>query len=565
MAVEKQSADQVQSRTQTGWRLNAVQRAVREKIAGGEALDIRRAQNVRTISTPARFKVPDGFDRTQMGAILANRYTYRVEGSFARSWIFYDTFDWRLFDRSLTLQWSGEDLVLRTLSDGRTLHRLPAASPPRFAWTLPEGAFKKQLSSVIEVRRLLELVTAHTRSSTYRVLDREEKTVARLVYVEVRPTASGKDSRLASFLTLLPLRGYAGQVRRLASCFRKHLAVASGNENVYFSAFQAAGQLPDTYSGKLQVRLKPKLPAGDATRIILRHLLETMRANETGIKADIDIEFLHDYRIAVRKTRSALSQIRKVFPEQTTDHYKREFESLGKLTNELRDLDVYLLAEVRYRSILPSAMQDDIAPLFDYLRSRRAEALAAVKAGLEEKTYARLLEEWETFLHEPVTAESAANASTPIIDLARRRIIRRYHRVVRDGTTILEHTEDKLLHALRIECKKLRYLVEFFASLFPPKQIARMIKQLKRLQDNLGEFTDLSVQQDYLLSIAEGLGLDQPQGRRALVATGFLVETMARKQRAVKADFGGIFTEFASPTHQKQFQQLFSKRKTDKS
>jgi len=517
------------------------------------------------MDTTTRFKLPDGFNRAQIYAILAEHHAIPAEAPLTRSWTIYDTFDWRLFGESLTLQRSGEDLVLRGLAGGETINRLQVASPPGFAWDLPEGVFRKQLLSVIEERRLLELVTAHTWSSTFRVLNKDEKTVARLLYVEVRPTVSGNSSPLASFLTLLPLRGYAGQARRLASCFQKHLAVASEGENVYFSAFQAAGQMPDTYSGKLQVRLKPKLRAGEATRIILRRLLEIMRANETGIKADIDIEFLHDYRIAVRKTRSALSQIRRVFPEQTTDHYKREFEALGKLTNDLRDLDVYLLAEADYRSILPKAMQDDFAPLFDYLRSHRAEVLATVKAGLEAKTYARLLEEWEAFLHEPVTAEIAANASTPIIGLARRRIIRRYRCVVRNGTTILKQPADELLHALRIECKKLRYLLEFFADLFPPKKIARMIKQLKRLQDNLGEFTDLSVQQGYLLSIAEGLGLDEPQGRRALVATGFLVETMARKQRAVKADFGGIFTEFASPAHQMQFQQLFTKGTKGKS
>jgi CHAD domain-containing protein len=210
-------------------------------------------------------------------------------------------------------------------------------------------------------------------------------------------------------------------------------------------------------------------------------------------------------------------------------------------------------------------MQEDIAPLFDYLRSRRSDALAKVTAGLESEDYARSLKEWEIFLSEPVAADSATNASVPIIELARQRIYRQYRRIVRDGNRILEHTEDDLLHALRIECKKLRYLLEFFASLFPPKDMARMIRQLKRLQDNLGAFTDLSVQRDYLMSIAEALDISAPPPRRALVATGFLVETMARRQQEVKADFAKTFKTFASPSHQKQFQRLFGTRKKAKS
>jgi CHAD domain-containing protein len=130
--------------------------------------------------------------------------------------------------------------------------------------------------------------------------------------------------------------------------------------------------------------------------------------------------------------------------------------------------------------------------------------------------------------------------------------------VIRDGDYILSHTQDELLHALRIECKKLRYLMEFFTSLFPRKKMTRLIKQLKKLQDNLGEFNDLSVQQDYLMHIAEELPLDDPRSRKALVATGYLVENLGYKQKKVKANFAATFTEFASPANQKLFRRLFA-------
>ncbi len=517
------------------------------------------------MSMPKRFKIPDGLERTQFDTMLAKRYEFLTEAPRPQSWIIYDTFDCRLFAKSLTLQWSGQDLILRALLDGETLHSLPAASTPTFARDLPDGLFREQLHAIIKERALLDLAAANTRSNTYRILNKNDKTVARLVYTELRPDAAGESPPLASFLTVQPLRGYDNQARRLATYLQKSLPVASGNEGITFSALQDAGRTPSAYSGKLNIHLEADTPAAEATKIILRHLLKTMRANEAGIKADIDIEFLHDYRIAVRRTRSALSQIRQVFPARKTDHYKRGFRALGKLTNDLRDLDVYLLAEPDFRAMLPDTMQADIAPLFDYLRSHRADALDEVIAGLESKAYARMISKWETFLNKPVKAKSACKATVPIIDLARKRINNQYRRVVRDGNTILEHTEDELLHALRIECKKLRYLLEFFASIFPPKEIARMIKQLKRLQDNLGEFTDLSVQQEYLLSIAEALDIDEARARRSLVATGFLVETIARRQQVVKADFARTFMQFASPKHQKQVQRLFAKGKKVKS
>jgi CHAD domain-containing protein len=345
---------------------------------------------------------------------------------------------------------------------------------------------------------------------------------------------------------LAKLLGQAGQV-------------TSKIQDLYFDALERAGKRPGSYSGKLDIRLKPKKRSDFSTKVILRQLFEIMKANEAGIKADIDTEFLHDYRIAIRRTRSALSQIRNVFPAEVTEHFKKEFRYLGQRTNRLRDLDVYLLSEANFQAKLPATMREDIVPLFDYLRLLREQVLEEVLKGFSSRRSSRVLGEWEEFLNEPVSKKPlAANATVPITELARKRIFKRYCRVIKDGDYILTHTQDELLHALRIECKKLRYLMEFFTSLFPRKKMTRLIKQLKILQDNLGDFNDLSVQQEYLMHMAEELPIDDPRSRKALVATGYLVENLGNRQKAVKADFANTFTKFASPANQKSFRRLFA-------
>jgi CHAD domain-containing protein len=209
--------------------------------------------------------------------------------------------------------------------------------------------------------------------------------------------------------------------------------------------------------------------------------------------------------------------------------------------------------------MLPEAMRDDVVPLLVFLRDKREQALNDVITGLDSEAYHYFLADWETFLNaHVVNGVDFGNSAVPIINLSRKRIYKKYRRIVKDGKTILEHTEDELLHALRLECKRLRYLLEFFSSLFPPKKISRLIKQLKRLQDNLGEFTDLTVQQAYLLAIANELPIDGKGGRKALVATGFLVETLARRQQIVKDEFAATFTIFASPANRKLYRQLFA-------
>jgi len=182
-----------------------------------------------------------------------------------------------------------------------------------------------------------------------------------------------------------------------------------------------------------------------------------------------------------------------------------------------------------------------------------------VSDHLNSERYARILSDWEEFLNEPVPEIlEAANATMSIIDLAQWRIVKRYRRIIKDGKFLLEHPQAELMHALRIECKKLRYLIEFFASLFPAKKIRQLIDQLKRLQDNLGDFNDLSVQQEYLLNIAEELPINNKESKRALIATGSLVESLADRQRQVQEDFAETFTNFASPENQELYQQLYA-------
>jgi len=288
--------------------------------------------------------------------------------------------------------------------------------------------------------------------------------------------------------------------------------------------------------------------------------------NESHIKQDIDTEFLHDFRVAVRRTRSALSQVKSIFPEEDTERFKQDFKFIGQLSNQLRDLDVYLLAEDDYKAQLPNFLQADIHPLFEYLQSKRTEALQTVISGLESAEYQHIIQDWELFLEEPPNDDkTAVNAAMPILKLAKKRIYKRYQRIIHDGNVILLDDQDELLHDLRIECKKLRYLMEFFASLFPPQKISILIRQLKQLQNNLGDFNDFCVQEEYLLHVGREMPLRTKAARDALIAIGCLVGTLHQRREQVKSEFAGAFNQFASKENETLFIELFAPKKNKKS
>jgi CHAD domain-containing protein len=512
-----------------------------------------------------KFSSPDEFNQQQLTGALADHYVIKKERPVLKRMAIYDTFDWRLFNKSFVLYTSENKLFLRKLFKNAIIHSAAITSPPVFVWDFPDSELKQKLSPVLNVRALLKLIELHSRLTAHRILNQDEKTVARLIYEEIRPVQGKNAPVLVKYLWLQPVKGYTKDCQNITKYLEEEVGfTALKKEDLYFKAMDSAGKSPGSYSSKLKIQLDPAMRSDEATKIILRYLLQTMKTNEAHLEKDLDTEFLHDFRVATRRTRSALGQIKSVFPKHMAGRFKKEFAFVGKLSNQLRDLDVYLLKEKAFRAILPPVLRDDIAPLFDYLRKNRSKALQKVVRGLRSKKYAQIMQNWESFLDEPVQDPPAAsNANVPIITLAQKRIYKKYRGIVKVGSQILENTEDQKLHALRIECKKLRYLMEFFYSLFPRKKINILIAQLKTLQDNLGDFNDLCVQEKYLLNIVDELPATHRKSKKTQMAIGSLIGTLDKEKQIIKDAFAKAFTDYAASSNKRVFSELFASKQKE--
>ena len=90
-------------------------------------------------------------------------------------------------------------------------------------------------------------------------------------------------------------------------------------------------------------KLRPETPAAVAIAEMLTGFTAAIEENVPGTIASIDTEFLHDLRVAVRRTRSILKLVGDVLPDGLAERFAPEFKWLGDLTTPVRDLDVYLL------------------------------------------------------------------------------------------------------------------------------------------------------------------------------------------------------------------------------
>jgi len=200
---------------------------------------------------------------------LADQYVIKKEPAISEGFAIYDTFDWRLFNKSLVLYRSGNKLFLRKLAKSKIIHTIEITSLPVFIWDFPDCKLKKQLVPIIKIRALLKLVEMHCRSTTYRILNQDEKTVARLAYEEILPSREKDATVLAAHLWLKPVKGYPKYSQNLAKRFKETGLTISKKEDIYFKALKVVDRKPGSYSAKLNIQLDPDMRSDDATKVIL--------------------------------------------------------------------------------------------------------------------------------------------------------------------------------------------------------------------------------------------------------------------------------------------------------
>ena len=477
---------------------------------------------------------------------------------------YYDSFDWRLYHSGLTLEDTQDGnqhiLLLQTAKARQRDIQLKLKSVPRFSGELPPGPFRHLLEPVLEMRELVPMARIRSKIHTLRILNKNDKTVAYLTVEEnTLPRQQGKRSgKLDERAIVIPVKGYPkpfGEVEKLLL----GLGLTRTQDDLMQAALSALGKTPGDYSSKLNLKLAPDMRADQASKDILQRILDVMLQNEAGTRTGTDTEFLHDFRVAVRRTRSALTQIKAVFSKRIVDRYKTEFAWLGAVTTPSRDLDVYLLNFDEYRDSLPASMQADIEPLRDFLiRHQKTEHSTLLKA-LDSARYRRLIRNWRHFLDQPVNEKTTLkNAGRSAIEVAGERIWRIYRRALKEGNAIHAQSPADDLHELRKTCKKLRYLMEFFQSLYPATRIRTLIRTLKTLQDNLGNFQDYEVQAATLKQFSHQMMAESQVSADTLLAMGMLIDGLERRQQQARKEFSGRFAEFSLPKNHNRFRKLFT-------
>jgi CHAD domain-containing protein len=457
--------------------------------------------------------------------------------------IVLDTFDAAVYNSGALLIQTESDLV-RICWSGDLITQTAPESEWQFARDLPLGPVRNLLLNQSPLRAFKPAGQVTIIRDTLRLLDDEQKTCCRVESVSL---SRGKNTW--SWLRTCPMRGYSDNHTLICGILKKV-------EKPGLPADVLKLRISD-YTSKPEIRLSENAPARQSLCTIVQTFLQVTRRNEPGLIDDLDTEFLHQWRVSLRKVRSVLTLFKGVVAIETLDQLKQDFRDIMQDTNLMRDRDVYLLSRDDYFALVPPQLHPGLEVLFELLQQDRDEAFGKVKAMLKSKAYKKQIKSIQKLFENPKDLPQGPKADAPSKVFAADLVLKRYKKVCKLAGNITDKTTDETIHELRIQCKKLRYLIESAQPLFDDNQVKSLLKNLKGLQEHLGSFNDQSVQQATLAQCLDRYPGTGPNAKALAESIGALTAMLYRKQLEERRMIIENLSRFYSPDTQGAFNALF--------
>jgi CHAD domain-containing protein len=510
------------------------------------------------LTLPARAEPLRAAEQEVLAALkpLAAAYELVVGPRRTSTATYLDTADSRLRKRGLTLSYertSGASaLVLVDGSGARTTTRLQTELElPALAEALPAGDVRDSVADAMWIRAVAPVARSKQAFREIALLNADDKTVVRLDWLE----SAGTDPVAATLpvrIKLRPLRGYD----RDAAVASRLLLSANGA-----GGFQAA-ELAEcdeilrlAPSPEQPPPIKAGMPADAAVASALLGFLGELEANVQGVIDDVDTEFLHDLRVAVRRTRSLLKLAGDALPVRLATRFGPGFKWLGDLTTPTRDLDVYLLEMPALAGGLVAGESADLAPFGAYLHHQRTLEWRKLVRGLRTQRFAQVCANWRSDL----TAVLEKAGDGPTVDvLAVARIGHGFKRVLKKARALTPESPSDDVHELRKRGKELRYALEVFGPLRGSDATKQVVRDLKQIQDTLGEFQDGEVQAAALRTFAEQMQATNPPPAATLLAMGELAAGFATQQREARVQLADRLETFLGTRTQDRIKALLA-------
>jgi CHAD domain-containing protein len=483
--------------------------------------------------------------------IISESYKLEQIREIGGEFHFYDTFGFRLFfnelclyrkDNIIYLQGKGlKELLSCTLSDSDlNLH---------FWWDINDEAIRGYLKNIVGVRALNEIFKMDIVAREYNIYNDNSKIIASI-------SAFDFPQFYFTLLRINRLKGYKKEAKNTKLILEN--AGAYKLKSVLKFIFEKAGITTNEYTTKICANINKSDLTCDATKVILKEMLILMEKNISGIKSHIDAEFLHDFRVALRRTRTALTQLKGIFKEEYILTYKKNFSEITNRTNRARDLDIQYLTFVELKFNILDNLKPGLTILLNYLNELRNKEYNKLAKFLTTKIFNSILNKWGKFIESTDINNFGENGLKPVGQMAPYYIIEALKKVNKKYQSVIKNFNPRNMHKMRISCKKLRYVLEFFSPIYNEPIYEKTIEALKTLQDTLGLYQDVEVQKKMLSEIMNGLSKNEDFIKDIFMTTGYFFRLLEEKQQKSTTNFLEYFDNFIDLIDSKKFRKVLN-------
>jgi triphosphatase len=474
--------------------------------------------------------------------------------------VYYDTEDWRLYRAgyALRVRRDGEstEATMKALApdEGGLRRRREISEPLEGLVSLrgtsgPVGERLRRLAGTADLRPLFEVHT-HRRtfalrtetpssgeivedgSGNIRRQNSEQDAIEDAIVAEIALDESEifVDGGARTHLSRVEVEVgsdaaiHAG-VGDFVEVLREALELRPTRASKFRTGLSVAGLSPEVAPDLGPTQIDATLSAGEVAFAILRRHFATMLAHEPGVRLGEDPEELHDMRVATRRLRAAFKLYADALPKRA-ERYERDLRWVAGALGEVRDLDVHLARLLEEASRNGEVLEEVVAPL----RERRVEARRRMLEALDSNRYERLLATFSGTLrrgHSPAP-------SAPILEVAPELLKDRYKKVRKVAKKLSKDSPPEHFHDLRKKGKRLRYALEPLQEIYG-KPAQKMVKLLKKTQDDLGDHQDLIV----AAGLMEELGVAGDRPPQAAFSMGSMAERYDRDAAEIRAGFLG--------------------------
>jgi CHAD domain-containing protein len=223
-------------------------------------------------------------------------------------------------------------------------------------------------------------------------------------------------------------------------------------------------------------------------------------AHENAVQRGVDLEGVHQARVATRRLRSDLRTFGAMIDARRRDDLRRDLRWLGARLGAVRDLDVLQERLRTHGTMLADADRSGLAAVLDQARAQREPARQALLSTMRGSRYADLIEALYDALARSIVRDEVANA--PAVRIMGGAMAPPWSKLKKSCDDLEPGSPDADLHVARIRAKHVRYAADSLAPVFG-KPARRLARRAEALQEVLGRHQDAVVAISWLCEQTE--------------------------------------------------------------